>query len=267
LFATIFHLSSKSAYALDPCCDSGFVPIGEQCYPDGALMSVTTMVEMSANLYCAIEPIPGCPSKKLFIKIFGGIIKTILGQDVIDEQKAATMLCNVSIVGIKLDQEFKDQCLPLATAFFTANPGKYDNNCKENEVCFIDSYYPQGVCTIPKFNFCLQINDVDKRDKCFECFNQSPSGVWTAVGCIPTDPVDIIQTLLKIGLMLGGGVSLLIILAGSFMLSTSEGDPKKTSEAKEMITAAIIGLIFIIFSVSILQLIGVQILHIPGFGI
>jgi hypothetical protein len=75
-----------------------------------------------------------------------------------------------------------------------------------------------------------------------------------------------IKVLIRIGLMIGGGVALLIILAGSFILSASQGDPKKTSEAKEMITSAIIGLVFIILSVSILQLIGVQILRIPGFG-
>lgn len=91
-------------------------------------------------------------------------------------------------------------------------------------------------------------------------------GVWTAVGCIPTDPTRMIQVLMKIGLLIGGGVALLIILAGSFILSISQGDPKKTSEAKEMIASALIGLVFIIFSVSILQFIGLDLLQIPGFG-
>ncbi len=66
--------------------------------------------------------------------------------------------------------------------------------------------------------------------------------------------------------MIGGGVALIIILAGGFQLTISQGDPKKTSEAKELITSALIGLVFIIFSVAILQLIGVQILQIPEFG-
>lgn len=101
--------------------------------------------------------------------------------------------------------------------------------------------------------------------KCLDCVEQN--GVWTAVGCVPTDPVGLIQTLIKIGLLIGGGIALLIILAGAFTLTVSQGDPKKTSEAKEMITSAIIGLIFIIFSVAILQFIGVQILKIPEFGV
>jgi len=65
---------------------------------------------------------------------------------------------------------------------------------------------------------------------------------------------------------LSGGVVLLSILAGAFMLITSAGEPKQVQEAQEMITAAIIGLLFIIFSILILQFVGVSILHIPGFG-
>lgn len=100
--------------------------------------------------------------------------------------------------------------------------------------------------------------------KCQNCILRE--GIWTAVGCIPTDPTKMIQTLMKIGLLVGGGASLLITLTGALILSTSQGDPKKTSESKELITSALIGLVFIIFSVSVLQLIGVQILRIPGFG-
>lgn len=117
---------------------------------------------------------------------------------------------------------------------------------------------------IINWTLCKQLAEGSLRNNCEACLNKD--GVWTAVGCIPTNPTSMIQTLIRIGLMIGGGVALLIILAGSFVLSTSQGDPKKTSEAKEMITSAIIGLVFIIFSVSILQLIGVQILQIPGFG-
>lgn len=112
------------------------------------------------------------------------------------------------------------------------------------------------------FRLCNQV-EASKIQTCQKCITK---GVWTAVGCIPTDPSAMIKVLLRIGLLIGGGVALLIILAGSFSLSISQGDPKKTSEAKEMISSALIGLVFIIFSISILQLIGVQIMQIPGFG-
>ncbi len=91
-------------------------------------------------------------------------------------------------------------------------------------------------------------------------------GLYTAVGCIGIDQESIITQLVRIGLGIAGGVALLMILAGAFMLSTSQGEPKVAGEAKELITSAVIGLLFIIFSVTILQFIGVTILHIPGFG-
>lgn len=116
------------------------------------------------------------------------------------------------------------------------------------------------------FSLCNQIPDSepDLFERCRKCF--AAGGVWTAVGCIPSDPESIIHTIIRIGLMLGGGIVLVMILVGAFMLSVSKGDPKKTQEAKELITSAIVGLLFIIFSVTILQFIGVSVIRIPGFG-
>lgn len=117
-----------------------------------------------------------------------------------------------------------------------------------------------------KFDLCSQIasEQTSIKDRCIECF--SADGIWTAVGCIPQTADKIIETIMQLGLVIAGAVVLIIILVGSFMLSTSQGDPKKTQEAKEMITSAVIGLLFIIFSITILQFIGVSIIKIPGFG-
>ncbi len=122
-----------------------------------------------------------------------------------------------------------------------------------------------GTSESSTYELCAQIDQSKPQyQACMSCF--TGEGIWTAVGCIPSDPESIIQTVITIGLSVGGGVVLIMILAGSFMLSVSQGDPNKTKEAKEIITSAIIGLIFVIFSVTILQFIGVSILHIPGFG-
>jgi hypothetical protein len=75
-----------------------------------------------------------------------------------------------------------------------------------------------------------------------------------------------VQRFIEIGLGVGGGICLLMTLAAGFMITTSQGDPKQFNEAKDMITSAIVGLLFIIFSVFILQFIGVTVLQIPGFG-
>ena len=47
---------------------------------------------------------------------------------------------------------------------------------------------------------------------------------------------------------------------------TSQGNPEAVKAATEQLTSAIIGLLFIILSFVILEIIGVDILKIPGFG-
>ena len=115
------------------------------------------------------------------------------------------------------------------------------------------------------FELCKQIQeDTNARTECDNCLDSD--GIWTAIGCLSIDATSLIQTLVKVGLSISGGVAVLMFLAAGFMFSTSQGDPKKTSEAKEMMTSAVVGILFIIFSVTILQFIGVNILMIPGFG-
>jgi hypothetical protein len=122
-----------------------------------------------------------------------------------------------------------------------------------------------GVIDNSTYELCAQIQTgTPQYDACFACF--TGGGIWTAVGCIPSQPESVIKVVITLGLALGGGVVLIMILVGSFMLSVSQGDPNKTKEAKEIITSAIIGLLFVIFSVTLLQFIGVSVLQIPGFG-
>lgn len=94
----------------------------------------------------------------------------------------------------------------------------------------------------------------------------SNQGYWTAFGCVKTTKEGIVTSLIRIGIGISGGFVLLSILYGAFLLTTSSGDPKRVQEGQEMITSAIMGLLFVIFSVIILRFIGVSILQIPGFG-
>lgn len=126
---------------------------------------------------------------------------------------------------------------------------------------------PDGVMDyqlIP-FKLCDQIIESEAKNKCDVCLNDS-KGIWTAVGCIPANAESITAAVIKIGIGLSGGITLIMILVASFKLSVSQGDPKAVNDAKERITSAIIGLIFIILSISILQFIGIKLLTIPGFG-
>lgn len=115
------------------------------------------------------------------------------------------------------------------------------------------------------FNLCQQIPDQAKQDACKNCAEDG-SAIWTAVGCIPTTSQGIVSSVLRIGLAMSGGVALLMLLGAGFMLSTSQGQPEQANKAREMVTSAIVGLLFIIFSVTLLEFIGVSVLRLPGFG-
>ena len=89
--------------------------------------------------------------------------------------------------------------------------------------------------------------------------------VDTALGCVPTDASAFVTWFLGWAAGIGGGIALLFIIYGGFLVITSKGDPQKVQAGKSMLTSAISGLLFIIFSLFILKLIGVKILDIPDF--
>jgi hypothetical protein len=101
----------------------------------------------------------------------------------------------------------------------------------------------------------------------FPPINWCPKGVCTtAVGNWSSSPVQAIQALFGLVLSLTGIVALLVIIYAGYRIMTSQGNPERLTSARELLTAAIVGLLFTIFSLVILQTIGVDILHIPGFS-
>lgn len=92
-----------------------------------------------------------------------------------------------------------------------------------------------------------------------------PGGIETALGCIPTKNTSaFIAWFLGWAIGIAGGIAFLLILAAGFIIMTASGKPEQLQHGRELLTAAISGLILIIFSVFLLQLIGVEILKIPG---
>jgi hypothetical protein len=86
--------------------------------------------------------------------------------------------------------------------------------------------------------------------------------VNTAFGLWKTKPADFVKSLYGILLGLSGGIAVLMIMFGGYKMMMSQGDPEKVQGAKEQITSAIIGILFLIFALVILEVIGVDILHI-----
>lgn len=91
-------------------------------------------------------------------------------------------------------------------------------------------------------------------------------GIRTAIGCIHTSPVGFIKDFLKFIIGISGGLAFLMMILGAFQMLTSAGNPETLQAGRERLTSAIIGLLFVIFSVLLLQIIGVGILNIPGFS-
>lgn len=105
----------------------------------------------------------------------------------------------------------------------------------------------------------------DKAGACTSCMGEGKEAVWTAFGCLPTDSGKFVETLLKSGSGIAGGIAFLLIIVGGFQIVMSAGNPEKLNAGKELVASAIVGLLFIIFSIFLLRMIGVDILGIPGF--
>lgn len=126
------------------------------------------------------------------------------------------------------------QLAPTPASYITPKPGNY-----------------------PSYNVCNTNPD------CMKCMFPAPpdqGGVWTAIGCIPTEPSSFVAKLLTFGIGIAGGIAFLLILLGGFQMMTSAGNPEQLNAGKELVSSAITGLILIIFSVFLLRIIGVNIL-------
>jgi hypothetical protein len=88
----------------------------------------------------------------------------------------------------------------------------------------------------------------------------------TAVGELGTKPEEFITRLFAILLSVSGGIALLLIIKAGYQMLTSQGKPEQINAGRDQLVAAIVGLIFLIFSFVILQVIGFDILQIPGFS-
>lgn len=65
---------------------------------------------------------------------------------------------------------------------------------------------------------------------------------------------------------MGGGIAFLLIVYAGFMITTSAGNLERLKAGQELLTSAISGLILLIFSIFVLNFIGVDILGLCKFG-
>ena len=94
--------------------------------------------------------------------------------------------------------------------------------------------------------------------------NCGQNGISTAIGCIDVlgGQTTFLTELLRWAVGIGGGIAFLLIVYAGFMIMTATGNPERLKAGQELLTSAISGLILLIFSLFILNFIGVNILGI-----
>ncbi|GEM_PF-1315533 len=179
----------------------------------------------------------------------------------IDIPSTDTTKAGVRVLCVEVDYPFViPGCSPGAQNTilftFTTAPPTGDKSCKP--------YVPPT--PIPPFN----PTKCDAADTaCNTCVGADPAkpqGIPTAVGCIPTNLAGFVGRIFGIILGLAGGVALLLIIYSGYRMATEGSNPESLQGARETLTSAIVGLLFIIFSFVILEVIGVDILRLPQFG-
>lgn len=152
----------------------------------------------------------------------------------------------------------------------------------QDQLCNVIDYLPNHGCaenlrclSTPEGYKCRSYNQILEAENIAvpcpntEEFRDQASGICkkidTQFGNIPTDVANFVQWVLSFILGIAGGIVTLLIIVSGYRLMTSQGNPEKVQAAREQLTSAIVGLLFIIFSLFILQLITVDILKIPGF--
>ena len=88
----------------------------------------------------------------------------------------------------------------------------------------------------------------------------------TAIGEINPGPTTLVTRIFSLVLGIAGGIALILIILSGYKMMASQGNPEALVAARDQLLSAVIGLLFIIFSFVILQVIGVDVLKIPGFG-
>ncbi len=150
---------------------------------------------------------------------------------------------------------------------------KAPGNWKACVKCLYPSLYPTG--TIPEPTGCetvLVSEDTKMPPTPFVGRQYTMLGCLNARGDVfedtrATGASSFVQALFDlIVFRITGGIAFLYLLYGSFLVLTSQADPERLNYGRRVIIGSVVGLIFALSSVFIVNLIGSKILRIPGFN-
>lgn len=134
-------------------------------------------------------------------------------------------------------------------------------------VCTKDFTVTPDGSSAPKTEGC-QTTDCTKAGEDSGCDVNGGRGpaIKTAIGCIHTSPAEFVKDVMTFVIGISGGLAFLLMILGAFQMLTSAGNPDTLRAGRERLTSAVIGLLIVIFATLLLQIIGFDILKIPGFG-
>lgn len=114
-------------------------------------------------------------------------------------------------------------------------------------------------------SYLMSIPDPDSFEKCDDCMKAGH--VWTSLGCIKAaDPYAFVGQIITWATILGAGLATAIIGFQGLQIVMAGDDPKKVKAAQEAITAAISGLLLIVFSIMLMNILGIKVLDLANLG-
>jgi len=105
----------------------------------------------------------------------------------------------------------------------------------------------------------------DPTKNCPGSTDQNPQ-ISTGLGCISTSTNGFTTALLTFLAGTAGAISLIIMLMATIQIMTGGDNAEQVKKGKELFTGAITGLLFIIFSVTLLKIVAGDIIKLPGFN-
>lgn len=87
-----------------------------------------------------------------------------------------------------------------------------------------------------------------------------------ASDCLANDPARFTTQIYSVALGFIGGVAVLTIIYGAYLILSSQGNPSQLQKGKEYIMYSIIGIVLAVAGFAFYEIIAKDILHIPGFS-
>lgn len=176
----------------------------------------------------------------------------------------------------RLCVDFKDRNLFSAVSQFTQNCINltFQNQliaAGTNTSCNPDTRGSTEECTPDIVKKCTLDGKLCNLGKCAASVSSSAktckdSGtIQTAIGCIHTDPALLLTDLFSFTPPIMGLIAFLMMVYSGIKMILSGGNPQAIGGARDMFINAVIGLLFALFSTLLLQILGADIFHLPGF--